>query len=271
MNRVVHLEAERLARDPGPFGLALKRYRTARRMSQLDLALECDVSARHVSFLESGRALPSREMVEHLASGLVLPRQAQNSLLQAAGFSPAYPTTPLDSSVLEPFRAMMSEMMARHAPYPAILVDRYWTIKDANPVAFALLGPLHEGDGPMNVVHMLASPLARTAIVNLPDVLDEMLGRIQLEALEAIDDPAFIGLMSTLEVACAQYPVTAKRGGRDPIVPLIVSTPFGELHFLTAIAHFGTSEDVTVRDLRLELLFPANDTTKAILADIPSS
>lgn len=261
MSTILQLEP----RDPGPFGLALRRYRQARRMSQLDLALECEVSSRHVSFLESGRSHPSREMVEYLARGLVLPRQAHNALLHAAGFSPSYPTTPLESDVLEPFRAMMAEMMTRHAPYPAIVVDRYWTIKDANPVAFALLGALHEGDGPMNVVDMLASDTARTAIVNLPDVLDEMLGRIRLEALEAVNDRVFVGLLVTLEAACARHPVKATRAARDPIVPFIVATPVGELRFLTTIAHFGTSEDVTVRDLRLELLFPADEATKTVL------
>jgi transcriptional regulator with XRE-family HTH domain len=266
MSTILQLEP----RDPGPFGLTLRRYRQARRMSQLDLALECGVSSRHVSFLESGRAQPSRDMVEQLANGLVLPRQAQNALMHAAGYAPAYPTTALESEVLEPFRAMMAEMMARHAPYPAILVDRYWTIKDANPTAFALLGPLHEGDGPMNVVDMLASDIARTAIANLADVLHEMLGRIQLEALEAVDDATFVGLLATLEAACTGHPVKSNRATRDPIVPLIVATPWGELRFLTAIAHFGTSEDVTVRDLRLELLFPADEATKAILAELPT-
>jgi transcriptional regulator with XRE-family HTH domain len=266
MSTILQLEP----RDPSPFGVALRRYRQARRMSQLDLALECGVSSRHVSFLESGRAQPSRDMVEQLAGGLVLPRQAQNALMHAAGFTPAYPATALESEILEPFRAIMAEMMARHAPYPAILVDRYWTIKDANPVAFALLGPLHEGDGPMNVVDMLASDIARTAIANLPDVLDEMLGRIQLEALESVDDPLFTGLLATLEAACMRHPVKSNRATRDPIVPLIVATPWGELRFLTAIAHFGTSEDVTVRDLRLELLFPADQATKAILAELPT-
>ena len=130
--------------ETGPFAAALRRARAARRMSQLDLALTCDVSARHLSFLESGRARPSREMVLQLAHGLLLPLGSQNALLQAAGFAPVFPASPLDSAALGPFRAVLDEMIARHSPYPALLCDRHWTILDANPTARALLTPLRQ-------------------------------------------------------------------------------------------------------------------------------
>ena len=250
----------------GPFAEALRRLRAGRRMSQLDLALTCEVSARHLSFLESGRARPSREMVLVLAEGLLLPLGSQNALLQAAGFAPVFPTSPLDSEALGPFRAILDEMIARHAPYPALLCDRHWTILDANATARALLAPLHEGPGPMNVVRMLTdSPLAPMAIANYPEVLAEMAARIQLETLEAGDDPVLHQLLQALQAATLRHPHRAAPLQRRPLAPVVLNAPDQPLSFLSTIAHFGTSEDVTVRDLRLELLFPADDVTRAAM------
>ena len=250
----------------GPFAEALRRFRAARRMSQLDLALTCEVSARHLSFLESGRAQPSRDMVLQLAGGLLLPLGARNTLLQAAGFAPVFPSSPLDSEALGPFRAILDEMIARHAPYPALLCDRHWTILDANATARALLAPLHEGPGPMNVVRMLTdSPLAPMAIANYPEVLAEMAARIQLETLEAGDDPVLHQLLQALQAATLRHPHRAAPLQRRPLAPVVLNAPDQPLSFLSTIAHFGTSEDVTVRDLRLELLFPADNVTRAAM------
>jgi len=247
------------------FAALLRRYRAARRMSQLDLALACEISARHLSFLETARAKPSREMVLQLAAGLILQRTSQNALLQAAGFAPLFPASPLESEALGPFRAVLREMMDRHAPYPAILCDRHWRMRDANRTAAALLGPLREESGETSLVRMLTdSPAAAAMIANLPEVLQEMRGRIALEALEAGSDRVLHDLLTALDAASLRYPLPAA-GPRRPLVPLIVNTPAGQLSFLSTIAHFGTSEDVTIRDLRLELLFPADEATRACL------
>lgn len=258
-------------RDPPPategdaFAPLLRRYRAARRMSQLDLALECEISARHLSFLETGRAKPSREMVLQLAGGLLLPLGSQNSLLQAAGFAAVFPASPLDSDALGPFRTVLQEMMDRHAPYPAILCDRHWRVRDANPTAAALLSPLQGETGETNLVRMLTdSPAAAVMIANLPDVIQEMRGRIALEALEAPGDPILRELVASLDAASLRHPLPGA-AARRPLLPLIVNAPGGQLSFLSTIAHFGTSEDVTIRDLRLELLFPADDFTRAAL------
>jgi transcriptional regulator with XRE-family HTH domain len=258
--------------EVGPFAVALRRFRSARRMSQLDLALTCEVSARHLSFLESGRARPSREMVLQLAQGLLLPLGSQNALLQAAGFAPAFPASPLESAALGPFRAVLDEMIARHAPYPALLCDRHWTVLDANPTARALLEPLHAGAGPMNVVRMLTdSPLAPVAIANYPEVLAEMSARIQLETLEAGDDAVLHDLMAALQAATVIHPHRASNLQRRPLAPVVLRTPDQSLSFLSTIAHFGTSEDVTIRDLRLELLFPADEATRAAIVALDAA
>ncbi|MBK6703555.1 MAG: helix-turn-helix transcriptional regulator [Caulobacteraceae bacterium] len=247
------------------FGAILRRYRNARRMSQLDLANTCEISARHLSFLESGRSQPSREMVLQIGAGLLLPRSARNALLQAAGFAPAFPASPLASQALGPFRAILNEMMERHTPNPALLVDRHWNVHEANASARTLLAALSGNGGEMNIVRMLTrGEHIADVIANLPEVLEEMASRLQLEALEAGDDPVFTALLAALEGAGAKLQTHEPRS-RRPIVPLVINTPGGQLSFLSAIAHFGTSEDVTIRDLRLELLFPADDATRTAM------
>ncbi|MEL6323579.1 MAG: helix-turn-helix transcriptional regulator [Pseudomonadota bacterium] len=249
------------------FSLALRRFRAARRMSQLELSLECNVSARHVSFLETGRAKPSREMVLQLARGLVLPLSAQNTLLSAAGFAPAFPASPLESDALGPLRDVLSEMIARHGANPAMLCDRHWSILDANAAARRLLSVFHGDAGETNVIRMLTqNSLSAELVENYPEVLAEMRGRLQLEALEAGDDGVLRELLADVERACADYPVGAADVARRPLVPIIFRTPTGRLSFLSTIAHFGTSEDVTVRDLRLELFFPADQQTRDAMA-----
>ena len=253
------------------FGPALQRYRSARRLSQLELAATCDVSSRHLSFLESGRAQPSREMVERLSAGLMLPLGLRNTLLQAAGFAPVYPASPLSSDALEPFRAVLEEMISRHHPNPAMVVDKHWTVRDANATARALLSVLQDGSDEMSVPRLLAtSAHAATAIINLPEVLDEFASRLQLEALEAGDDPVFADLLRLFEEACERHPRPSLRQ-RRPVLPVELTTPFGQMRFLSVIAHFGTSEDVTVRDLRLELLFPADEATRTAMQTLSAT
>lgn len=252
--------------DDGGFGAALRAWRRARGLSQLDLALAADASPRHLSFLETNRAKPSRDMVLALADAMVLPRAACNTLLNAAGFAALFPVTPLDAAALGPLRAILDEMMQRHAPNPALLCDRHWTVLDATPSARMLLAGLAGDSGEMNVVRMLAaSPLAPQGIANYPEVLQEMTGRIRLEALEAGADPVFTEHLRALEAAMRLHPAPGE-AQRRPLAPIILRSPGGDLSFLSTIAHFGTSEDVTVRDLRLELLFPADDATRAAMA-----
>ncbi len=254
-------------RRPTRFATALRHYWAARRMSQLDLACISNVSARHVSFLESGRAQPSRDMVLQLAQGLVLPLAARNSLLQAAGFVPAYPASPLESEALGPFRTVLSEMMAKHAPNPALVCDRHWNLLDANLTAKALITGLDPSGAESNLIRLLSEqPLAPDLVANYPQVVHEMTARLQLESLGAGDDPLLQALLQSLERASKAHPYKPPSGQRSPVVPLIFKTPGEPLSFLSVIAHFGTSEDVTVRDLRLELFFPTDDHTRAAMA-----
>ncbi|WP_418219411.1 transcriptional regulator [Candidatus Viadribacter manganicus] len=206
-------------------------------------------------------------MVARLGAGLLLPLGARNKLLQAAGFAPIFPTSPMNSVAVEPFREILNEMIAKHAPNPAMVVDRHWTVQEANNSSRTLLDAL-QGDGSeTNIVRLLTSgPQVATVIANLPEVLSELMSRVQLEALEAGDDQDFQELIALLERATARYPRAAATTGQ-PILPLVVNYGDRQLRFVTAIAHFGSSEDVNVRDLRLELLFPADAETRAAIAD----
>lgn len=250
--------------DPGPFGTALKAARSGRRVSQLMLSLDAGVSARHLSFLESGRAMPSREMVLTLAEALALPLSARNHLLGAAGFASAYPASPLASDAIAPFRQILTTMMENHAPFPALLCDRHWNVLEASPSAASMLSPLLDGwQGPPNVFRLTAChPRASELIANLPEVLHESLERLALEQSVAGDDPVLAELITVTRAAAAKHPYRAART-RSPVLPVVFRGPAGLMSFLSVVAQCGTSEDVTVRDLRLELLFPADEATRA--------
>lgn len=254
-------------RDDLSFPAALRAWRLARGMSQFDLAEAVGMSTRHLSFLETGRAKPSREMALALCDGLMAPREARNALLMKAGYAPIYPSSPLNSEALAPLRAILTEMMHKHAPNPAMVCDRHWHVLEMNATAAALLAPLQGEHGETNIVRMLTqSPVAAQVIENHAEVIQEMRGRIRLEALEAGRDPVLTALASELDAAAAALPATT--APRRPLAPVIIRTPQARWQFLSAIAHFGTSEDVTVRDLRLELLFPADAGTRNALAGL---
>jgi transcriptional regulator with XRE-family HTH domain len=250
------------------FASAMQFWRRARRMSQLELSLEAGVSARHISFLESGRAKPSREMVLTLCEALLLPRAVRNGLLKAAGFTSAFPETALGLAALEPLEQALQEMLANHAPWPALVCDRHWNIIQTNPAASLLLASL-QTDGPANIITMICdSPAASDLIVNLDEIRWELLARIRLEALEAGRDPQLAALEARLrDVLEGSKP---SESARRPLVPVKVRAFGVELAFLTAIAHFGTSEDVVVRDLRVELMFPADQQSRDVLEALAS-
>lgn len=255
-----------IATPQSDFPEALRHWRLVRRMSQMELALEAGVSTRHISFLETGRARPSRAMVLQLADALMMPRPAHNSLLQQAGYANSYPMTPLDSHLIAPMRDALASMMDKHSPWPAILCDKHWNVIKSNPSAATLLDALRGISHNVNLIRMFASnPVAQSMVTNLDEVRREMLGRIRLEALEAGNDPFLRELEDEVRASLSGRLPDAERP-RRPLVPFAIRYQGQDLSFLTAIAHFGTSDDIVIRDLRLELLFPADDATKAFFS-----
>lgn len=251
-------------------GALLREWRTRRRMSQLDLALEADVSQRHLSFVESGRSRPSREMVLHLADRLDLPLRERNRLLLAAGFAPGYSERALDDATLAPALSAVELVLKGHEPNPAIAVDRAWNLVRANDAIAPFLAAVSDPDllrPPVNVLRLSLHP--RGLAPHIDDLADwrdhlvERLGRI----VDTVPDASVAALREEL----AGYPVPPrKRPASVPdaasiAVPLKIRLGGERLSFITTITVFGTPLDVTLSELAVETFFPANEETASFL------
>lgn len=242
-----------------PFADTLKTWRKARRFSQLELALEAEVSARHISFLETGRARPSPEMIGRLGEALALPLSARNQLLIQAGFAARYPRRDWSDAALAPIRAAIDHMLAAHAPYPALALDRLWRVQRLNPPAAALFGALGLGDGD-DLLSLLCSEALPPVVENWPAVAAHSAHRLRLES-------AAQGGVAALDAAAAHLSKSAAASDAPlgPVTPTILRLGRTRLALFSTIAHFGTPEDVALDDLRIELFFPADPETEATL------
>ena len=256
--------------DRPPLGALLRDWRQRRRMSQLDLALEAGVSARHLSFLETGRSRPSREMVLHLAEELDVPLRERNRMLLAAGFAPAYGERPLESPELEPVRRAVAEVLTAHEPYPAAVIDRWWDLVASNrPLNLFLTGVAeHLLEPPVNVLRVSLHPEGLAPrIANLAEWRAHLLDRLRRE-VAATGDERLAALLDEVSA----YP--APPGGADVppsgaiAVPLRLDAGDRVLTFISTIATFGTAVDVTVAELSIEAFFPADAITAATLREL---
>ncbi|PJI39510.1 helix-turn-helix transcriptional regulator [Ferrovibrio sp.] len=256
------------------FGTLMRQWRRRRGLSQLDLAENGGVSQRHVSFLESGRARPSRQMVLHLAELLDMPLRERNRLLHAAGFAAAYRESKLDAPQLAEARHALDLLLKQHEPFPAVVVDAAWTVQLANQAAQRmigfLLGPLNEsGHDPAKPVNFMKLPLhpqgARPFIKNWRDVAGNLLHRLQREAM---DSPAAAAVLSEVrgypDVDALWRSVDWEAEPR-PLLSFSVEKDGLALDLVTMIATFGTPQDVTLQDLRIESFLPANAASEALL------
>jgi transcriptional regulator with XRE-family HTH domain len=251
-------------------GPLLRDWRSRRRLSQMELALDADVSARHLSFVETGRARPSREMVLQLADHLEVPLRERNALLLAAGYAPAYAERPLGDEAMAPVRDALERLLKGHEPFPAVAVDRQWELVSANAPALALLtdGVAPELlEPPANTLRISLHPEGLAArIANFGEYSSHLLHLVAREAA-ATGDPALVALHEEL----AGYPgVETRLPAADPaaalFIPLRLHAPDGsELAFFSTIARFGTALDVTVAELAVESFFPADEQTAAAL------
>jgi transcriptional regulator with XRE-family HTH domain len=248
-------------------GPLLREWRRRRRRSQLELALDAGVSARHISFLETGRSNPSRAMVIGLAANLELSLRDRNELLIAAGYAPEYRQLAYEDPDLEPVRAAIDQVLAAHDPYPALVVDRHWELVTANRG----LGLLTAGAAP----HLLEPPANALRLALHPDGLPPRmlnLGEWRHHILERLErhhrvsgDPALETLLEELR----GYPdgeddAAVEAATHDVFVPLRMRGLEGEeLSFFGTISTFGTALDVTVAELSIESFFPADDVTAA--------
>jgi transcriptional regulator with XRE-family HTH domain len=244
------------------FGTLLREWRDRRRMSQLELALSADVSARHISFLETGRARPSRGMILRLTDVLDTPLANRNDLLEAAGFVAAYSRAPLDDVALAPARNALTRVMHNQMPYPALLFTRHWDVVDANETGKLMFGDPTPGTNAIDL--FLTDAALRARIVNLAETLRGVIARLSSESRQIGGDPRLDAMVERLTgdpavVALADEDVA---GPARPFLPVRIRSEAGELSLLTATAELGTAQAIALRDLHLELFFPADETTE---------
>jgi transcriptional regulator with XRE-family HTH domain len=259
-------------------GEYLREWRQRRRLSQLDLALDADISTRHLSFLETGRAAPSREMVLHLAECLNVPLRERNALLIAAGYAPLFPERRLDDPALQAARKAVELVLAGHEPYPALAIDRHWNLVLYNKAVPALLTGIAAEllQPPVNVLRLSLHPEgAAPRIVNYWEWRIHLFERLR-QQIAATADAALSSLLEEL----AAYPAPdgagpAPEGGMPEyggvVVPFRLKTEAGTLSFISTTTVFGTPVDVTLSELALESFFPADAETADILRKLAST
>lgn len=257
-------------RSAQPVGTQLRDWRQRRRWSQLDLALEAGVSARHLSCMETGRALPSREMLLRLSERLEVPLRERNSLLVAAGYAPLYAERPLHDPSMAATRHAIERLLAGHEPYPALAVDRHWHLLMANQAAQGLLVGLDAAllQPPVNVLRAALHPHGLAPrILNLADFRAHLLARLHQQVQASHD-----AVLQTLLDELLAYPCPAAPAHATPAedlggvaVALQLGTPAGVLSFITTTTVFGSAVDVTVAELTLETFFPADAATQQAL------
>jgi transcriptional regulator with XRE-family HTH domain len=263
-----------IAIAPSPVGSLLRHWRQLRGLSQLALADRAEVSTRHISYVENGRAQPSRQMVLVLTNALDLPLRERNRLLEAAGFAAVYSEEPLSSDALGPARRAVEFLLERHEPYPAVAMDRHWNVVAPNAAAARLFAPLVGVDpaaaATLNAVETVFDPQGlRPGIVNWEEVAGHLVQRLHREAA---GDRAAAALLER----CLGHPGVPRgfrapdaSGPPPPLLLLHLRVGERELRFFTALTTLGTAHDVTLEELRIETWFPADAEAEAFFRPDP--
>lgn len=257
-----------------PFARLLRQWRRLRGQSQLVLATESGVSTRHLSFLETGRSTPSREMVLRLAAALDVPLRERNTLLTAAGFASVYQETALDAPQMSMLRRMLDFLLEQHAPFPAVLVDRSWNLLGMNAATPRVLGRF-SGSGtafaaqPLNVLRLTLHPDAlQPFVVNFDEVATELLTGLHRRAAGDGDDPELAALLAEL----THLPGIPQAGvvpdlsrAPNPVLPLHLKRDDLELRLFVAVTQIASPQDVTLEGLRIESFMPADPESEAAI------
>lgn len=249
-------------------GDVLRDWRNRRHFSQLDLANDAGVSSRHLSFLETGRSRPSREILLRLADHLDVPLRERNALLLAGGFAPVYPERPLADPALARAREAVDLILTGHEPNPAVAIDRHWTLLGANRAAPVLLAGAAESllQPPVNVMRLCFHPEGiAPRIVNGARLRAHLVARLTLE-VEVSGDPVLQDLLT--EITC--YPLEGDesvpaRSMPEIAMPFVIRSDVGVLSFISTTTVFGTATDVTLNELAIEGFFPADAETRDAL------
>jgi transcriptional regulator with XRE-family HTH domain len=253
-------------------GPLLREWRKRRRRTQLDLALDAGISARHLSFVETGRSTPSAEMVLRLAEQLDVPFRERNQLLLAAGHAPAFPERSLEDPELAPVREALDLVLNGHEPYPALVVDRRWNIVAANSATLALGEWLDPEllEPPYNIQRLMRHVVPR--IANLGEVLAYVLQRFEHQVALTGDEElaALLEELSNYPLPEHEHDPPSEAAARGILMPLRLRGPDGgELSFFGTVATFGTPVEVTTSELSIESFFPADAATAEVVRNLP--
>lgn len=254
----------------GRVGTQIRAWRQRRRRSQLDLALDAEISARHLSFLETGRSRPSREMVLRLADKLDVPLRERNELLVSAGFAPVFPERPLDDPTLQAARRAVDLVLKGHEPFPALAIDRHWTLVASNAAVAPLLGGVDSSllAPPVNVLRLSLHPGGLAPrIANIREWREHLFDRLRHQ-IELTADEKLIELLAELR----DYPAPEEHVPAAPavdygnvVVPFRLRTGERELAFFSTTTVFGTPVDITLSELAIEAFFPADEATASAI------
>ena len=249
-----------------------RKWRQFRKLSQLELALTANISQRHISYLETGRSQPSREMVVQLADALDVPLRERNVMLQAAGFSALYNESQMDDPVMAPIMKAVKRVLEHHNPLPAIVVDRFWDVQMMNVSAERLFGLIMSSSdfvskngehAKLNVAELTLHPKGlRQFITNWEQAAPSFVSRLKSEMLSSANVEVRQRLGSYLELASSVGEFDSFQPGLLPVMPLNVSVSGVELSFFSMISTIGTPQDITTDELRIESFYPNDEATE---------
>lgn len=252
----------------GTVGSLLRQWRDLRGKTQLDLSFDAGVSQRHISFVESGRSTPSRQMLVDLAQALDVPLRERNLLLVAAGYAPLYSEEALDESGMAIVQRALQRMLRQHEPFPAIVIDRYWNVlltNDAAPLFFNCFIDLTKRQGRRNLLHLVFDPAGmRPHMKNWTETARGLIARVYREALGRVIDAKTRTLLDEL----SQYPDVEPAWRASipdsnlPLIPLVFTKGDVTLSYFSMVTTVGTPQTITAEELRIECLFPADEATE---------
>jgi transcriptional regulator with XRE-family HTH domain len=256
--------------DVPPVGRLLRHWRQLRHKSQLTLALEAEVSPRHLGFIEIGRARPSREMLLTLAGALDVPLRERNELLLAGGFAPVYHETDLADPAMGAARQALDRILRQQEPFPAVVMDRRWNILLANDAASRFFGQFLDagaGDAPLNVLKLMFDPAkVRPFVRNWESVAEALIQRLHRETVGGVVDEGTALLLEEL----LRYPDVPQRWmaadlrtAPSPMLPIEFQKGDVTMRYFSTVTTLGTPRDITLQELRIECFFPADAETEA--------
>jgi len=262
-----------LSHPQRPVGDLLREWRRHRRLSQLELAAEAEISTRHLSFVESGRSQPSRDMILHLAEYLDIPLRERNALLVSAGFAPVFRERPLQDPALDAARHMIDLLLKGLEPYPALAIDRHWNLVTCNQATLRLMAGVSEAllKPPINVLRLSLHPAGLAPrIRNFAQWRAHLLDRLRRQ-IDASHDPQLIELLRELRTLASPAADEAEAHGTDIAVPMLLDVGGNVLSMISTTTVFGTPVDITLAELALESFVPADEATAQTLRAMASA